>query len=140
MTSFCSQTFLNMVRGKSVSNDLREKIIKEYKNSKSYGLIAKQFKMAKSSIQYIIKNYKETKQIGRKASVGGKKSTSGADDRCLRKIILNNRRATTSEIRNIWAESIKKPISTSTCLRRINSMGYSFYKVKYNIWIINTKL
>lgn len=120
-----------MVRGKALSEDLRKSIIDAHDKGKSYKKIAVDFNLAKSTVQYIVNTFKETKSLKIKSKTGGPRKTTSADDRQLRRIIRKNPHATTVEIKGEWEKVTQCEVSTMTCNRRIKELGYGFYKVSY---------
>lgn len=122
-----------MVRGKPVSKEIREKIIRLHKENKSLAEIKDQLLISsRSTVQYVVKNFCKTGNLDPKKKPGRKPSTTAAENRRLTWIIRQNRRSTTVDIKNQWEESISKTMSTQTCRRRLKSMGYGFYKVSCN--------
>lgn len=118
-----------MARGKPISIEIRKKIIKMSENGISYAKIARTLFMSKSSIQYVIKSFKENNTVDTRPRKGKQQITSPSDNRILGRTIRENRRATTAYIKDEWEKSTGKSISIDTCRRRLKSLGYGYYKV-----------
>lgn len=118
-----------MARGVAVSEDLRNRVISEWKNGKSLSFISNKLILKKSTVQYIIKHFQQNRTVIQKRRGGSKKITSETQNRVLRRIIKSSRRSNAAELREKWVEAIDKDVSVSTCRRRIKTLGYSFYKV-----------
>lgn len=119
-----------MARGKPLSSDLRTKVLTLHDKGFSLKSIADRLILSRSTVQYVIKNFNSTKSIAPKPKTGRKPATTSAENRLLNRIVRNDRRSTTVNIKNQWETSIGKTLSTQTCRRRIKSLGYNYYKVK----------
>lgn len=99
-----------MGRGVALCKDLRERIVHLTKEGLSYKKISENLIISKSTVQYIIKNYKTTSSTSTKPQKGANPKTSLADDRALKRIIRENRRESASDIKRKWQQSIGKKI------------------------------
>lgn len=119
-----------MVRGKSLSSDLREVIINLTNSGHSCGNIADRLQLSRHTVRNIVKLYKTTGSIQRKPNLGRTSNIIPSDLRALRRIIKRNRRANCGELSVEWNRVIGKNFSRSTCLRAIKKIGFNFYKVR----------
>lgn len=120
-----------MARGKCLSEDMRNAIIKEYKKNISAYDIAKILEISRSSVRNIINLFKKTGNVNPLTKTGRPPIATDRDRRSLRKILKNDRHATLP-LYNItleWKNAIKKQVSRDTCIREMKKMGYKFYKV-----------
>lgn len=118
-----------MARGKSLSVDLRQSIIKAHINGESSGKISKIHSIPRSTVRDIINLYKTSGGVKEKKKNGRPSRISEDDERALKRIVKSNRLSTAKEITAQWRQIIGKPVSVSTTRRGISKMGYKFYKV-----------
>ena len=116
-----------MARGVALSQDLRNLIIKAFKEGKSSYQIAKNLFIARSSVQNIISLFKKTGDVKLKRKTGRPSIAKPADYRALKRIIVKNRRETAAAITVEWRNHLKKDISVDTCKRSMKKIGYKFY-------------
>lgn len=112
-----------MARGKCLSEDMRNAIIKEYKKNISAYDIAKILEISRSSVRNILNLFKKTGNVNPLSKTGRPPIATDRDRRSLRKILKNDRRATTANITLEWKNAIKKQVSRDTCIREMKKMG-----------------
>lgn len=122
-----------MPRGKPVCEEIRSLIIKSHMDGKSGRKISEEVKIPRTTVQDIIKLFKNTGKIGLGKKTGRNCSFSAQDLRALKKIVLKNRRATAAEITLEWNLMCKSTVSVSTCTRAVKKLGYKFYKVSFQL-------
>ena len=119
-----------MARGKKVEQALCKAIIAAHENGTSGRAIAKNMGVARSTVRDIVRQYKDTGSTAPKPRHRPPPQVTPRDLRTLRKIILGNRRMTTSKISLEWNLRTEKAASASTCLQYIHALGYDFRKVR----------
>lgn len=117
-----------MGRAKTLSFEIRDLIVKHYKDKNNSTEIAKKLNLSASSVRNIISIYRKRGNV-KTAFKSKKPKITERDSRRLKKIVVANRRETSSGINCQWKLEISKQISTDTCKRTFKKMGYSFYKV-----------
>ena len=120
-----------MVRGKALSNDIRNSIVAAHKNGVSGHKIAKNLNIPQGTVRNIITLFKQNGNIQTKVKTGRRCKISERDERALRAIIKQDRRAASKEIAVKWSHAIGRRVSKDTCLRKIKKLGYGFYKVSF---------
>lgn len=120
-----------MVRGKSLSCDMRNSIVAAHESGLSGHKIAKNLSIPQGTVRNIISQFKKTGNIQTKVKTGRASKITKRDERALRTLIKQDRRASSRELAVKWADAIGRPISKDTCLRRMKKMGYGFYKVSF---------
>lgn len=123
------QFVANMVRGKALSNDMRNSIVAAHRNGVSGHNIAKNLSIPQGTVRNIITLFKNNGNIQTKARTGRRSKITERDKRALRSIIKQDRRAGSKEIAVKWSQAIDRRVSKDTCLRSLKKMGYGFYKV-----------
>ena len=121
-----------MVRGKKMHTEMREKIFAMHVKGKSVREISKILEISKSTVFDNIKKAKYRQNNSSPKKSGRPKLTSATDNRCLKRLIPQYRRATVQEINEKWSVQTGISSSPSTCLRRIHELNYSFYKVRFS--------
>lgn len=131
ITQFCvlRQFVAKMVRGKALSNDMRNSIVAAHKNGISGHNIAKNLSISQGTVRNIITLFKNNGNIQTKKRAGRRSKITERDERALRTIIKADRRAGSREIAVKWSNAIGRRVSKDTCLRTLKKMGYGFYKV-----------
>jgi transposase len=117
---------------KAYSLDFREKIIQVYENEEiSQRELAKRFCVAKSFIQKLIKQYRETGEIGAKPFAGGVKlKLTGSQLVSLAEVIEANNDATLEELCKLFQEKTGVALSRATMGRMTQRLKMT---VKKNI-------
>lgn len=119
-----------MARGKALSEDIRQLIIDKYKFNKSYGEIAKELNLSRSTIQSIIENYKKTGCVAPKThEIGRKSKLTARDIRALDTIIKKDRRVSVRNLAMEWSEKIDKHVGREWTRIQLHKLDYNFYKV-----------
>lgn len=119
-----------MARGKPIADEVRKIIIHSNNNGKSAYQIAKNLSLPRSTVQTIIEHYRKNGTVKCLKIPGRPRITSAAENRVLKKIIKNNRRARAGGLTLKWREMIHKDVSVDTCKRVVKRLGYRFYTAK----------
>lgn len=127
-----------MVRGKPISNELRNLIIKKHLNGDSSYKIAKYIEKPRSSVQSIIALFIKTNSVGLKNKIGRASNLTPARKRALKSVIINNRRCKINEVAVEFEIKTGHQISASTCNRWMKSIGYGHYRVSLNFQLRNS--
>jgi transposase len=112
------------------SIDFRQKIIEVYEQEKnSIREIAERFRVAKSFVQKLLKQYKKTGDIQPKRQGGNSPpKVQGADLVTLTEIIENNNDATLEELCELLEEQTGLKVSRATMGRISQNLDYTFKK------------
>ncbi len=112
------------------SIDFRQKIIEVYKEEKiSIRNLAQRFRVAKSFVQKLLKQYQETGDIKPKRQGGNSPpKVQGADLVTLTEIIENNNDATLEELCELLEQQIGIKVSRATMGRISQKLDYTFKK------------
>ncbi|MCT7981665.1 IS630 family transposase [Laspinema olomoucense] len=115
---------------KPYSLDFRQKIVQIYEEeNQSIRKIAARFGVAKSFVQKILKQSKETGDLTPKPQGGNTAPKLGSQEIViLMELIENNNDATLQELCDFLEEKIGVKVSTSTLDRVIKKLGYTFKK------------
>lgn len=112
------------------SVDFRTKIIEVYEQEEiSIRKLAERFKVAKSFVQKLIKQYKETRELSAKKSGGSPPRKLNSEQLIiLIEIIENNNDATLEELCELLEKKIEVKVSRSTMGRITTQLNYSVKK------------
>ena len=112
------------------SIDFRQKIIEVYEQEKiSIRNLAQRFRVAKSFIQKLLKQYQQTGDIKPKRQGGNSPpKVQGADLVSLTEIIENNNDATLEELCELLAAETGVKVSRATMGRISQKLDYTFKK------------
>lgn len=112
------------------SIDFRQKIIEVYEQEKiSIRTLAQRFRVAKSFIQKLLKQYQQTGDIKPKRQGGNSPpKVQGADLVSLTEIIENNNDATLEELCELLAAETGVKVSRATMGRISQKLDYTFKK------------
>ncbi len=112
------------------SLDFRQKIIEVYEQETiSIRNLAQRFRVAKSFVQKLLKQYQQTGDIKPKRQGGNSPPlVQGADLVTLTEIIENNNDATLEELCELLEEQTGIKVSRATMGRISNSLNYTFKK------------
>ena len=112
------------------SIDFRQKIIEVYEQEKiSIRNLAQRFRVAKSFVQKLLKQYQETGDIQPKPQGGNSPpKVQGADLVTLTEIIENNNDATLEELCELLEEQTGIDVSRATMGRISQKLDYTFKK------------
>lgn len=110
---------------KEISDDLRRLCVIKKNEGKSYGKIAEELHMSKSTVKYIVLKYEKTGEVKNLHRSGRPRKTSEATDRLIVRSILTNRRLTAGEIRQDLQIGLEKDLSEELIRRRIREAGFN---------------
>ncbi len=114
---------------RAYSLDLRQKIIHAYQNQQvSIRQLALNFGVAKSFVQKILKQYRETGDLRPRYSTGRPPKINSEQIVVLLQIIEENNDATLSELADLFEEKTGVKLSVSTIDRISHKLGYTFKK------------
>lgn len=119
-----------MVRGKSISNEIRSVIVSMNLEGYSQRKIAKTLKLSRSSVQSILRHVKKKKTIESTRKPGRPVTISHCDIRALKSVVIKNLRKVAKEITCLWNELTNKDVSVNTTKKYIKKIGFGFYKVR----------
>ncbi len=103
-----------MGRGSPVCQQIREKIIKMFKNNVPQRKIGRDLDISPSTVHNIIKRFKESGGISVRKGQGRKPKLNNRDLRSLRRHCIKNRHSSISDI-TTWAQDyFGKPLSSTT--------------------------
>ena len=108
---------------KEHSTDLRSLVVQHFLNGDSYGEIAKKVLLPRSTIQYIVKRYKETKCIANLAGRGRKRKTAPIVDRAIQRKIKVDRRKSASSVKMEIERELNVIVHTNTVRNRLYEIG-----------------
>lgn len=111
-----------MARGKALSANLGQSIIKTHKNGISARKISISHSVPRSTVQDIINLFKKTGGIIESKKTGRTSKISKGDTRALKRIIKANRRSNARELTVLWRQMIKKIIFLSTTKRTVRTI------------------
>lgn len=116
--------YAKMVRGKALDSDLKQLIITEYKQKGTpYQQISMNLGVARSTVHNIIKKHEERMAIDAKPKYGCPRKTSQGDDFALQNVVKTHPHASLVDIKRNWEIAIRKPVSMTTCRRRLQELG-----------------
>ena len=112
------------------SLDLRQKILEVYEQEKiSIRKVAQRFRVAKSFVQKLLKQYQQTGNLKPKRQGGNSPpKVQGADLVILTEIIENNNDATLEELCELLEEQTGIKVSRATMGRISQNLDYTFKK------------
>lgn len=114
---------VSMAKGKELSMDLRTRIVDAHKNGKGYKAISKQFLVPVSTVQSIVKKYREFQMVENREGRGRKQKLSPRDVRkVVREVNLNPRSTFKAILNNLSTSGIE--ISKSTLQRTMRKEGF----------------
>ena len=118
-----------MAPTREMSVETKERIIKLLKEGKSSRNVAKNVGCSQSSVSKIWTKYKSNGKVVKGKRTGRPRKTSKRQDRKLKAICLENRKCTTKQMRNKWAES-GVHVCDRTVRNRLKEMGFTYRKAK----------
>lgn len=119
-----------MARGVPLSADLRERVIYLSLDGKSVRKIAAELLLEKSTVQDIVKKYKETGEIEAKPTGGSSRKVTQREERVLGRVARSNRRDTIVSINHKWNQLIGREYCKETCRLTLKNMGLKSYAAK----------
>lgn len=102
----------------------RELILHHHQKGKSYSQIAEIINRSRSTVQYIIKRYKDENRVESKRRIRRNKKLSIADERWIVRKIKNNPKLSVPKIVVEIADYLHKEVSCSTVRRVLRNHGY----------------
>uniref|UniRef100_A0A8C1NF85 Transposase Tc1-like domain-containing protein n=1 Tax=Cyprinus carpio TaxID=7962 RepID=A0A8C1NF85_CYPCA len=118
-----------MAPTREMSVETKERIIKLLKEGKSSRNVAKNVGCSQSAVSKIWTKYKSNGKVVKGKRTGRPRKTSKRQDRKLKAICLENRKCTTKQMRNKWAES-GVHVCDRTVRNRLKEMGFTYRKAK----------
>lgn len=115
---------------RAISMDLRQRIVEAYQRKEgSMRALAQRFKVAKNTVFFLIKKYRETGNIAPKP-VGGcpPTQTTHQNMQIVKELLTEDNDATLSELCQRLQERTGKPISISSMHRLIKKLGWTWKK------------
>lgn len=126
-----------MARGKPICKEIRSLVLDYYKSGKTFGEIAKQLNLSKSSVQGVINNFNKNGNIDNNIVNRGRKSAiTERDKRSLATIVKANRRQSLRNVASEWSDKIGKSVGREWTRLQLRNIGYKFYKVCIQIIFI----
>lgn len=118
---------------RAYSLDFRQKILETHNNEDiSIRKLAERFRVAKSFVQKLLKQYRETGDIAPRRSGGNPKPKLNEEDLVsLVEIIETNNDATLSELCDLLEQKIQIRVSRATMAKIVKTLNYSFKKKHY---------
>lgn len=118
-----------MVRGITISCEVRKLIIQKHLNGDSSYKIAKFLERPRSSVQNVITLFKKTNSVIPKKKLGRVSKLTPAKQRALKYVITKHRRTKIGELACKLEATTGCKISPATSNRWLKSIGYGHYKV-----------
>lgn len=112
-----------MGRGKNLTLQIQNLIVKEIEKGKSQRQVAAQFGVSKSGVAGVLKRYKERNAIFNSKIPGRPRKTSEKQDRIITRLSKEDPRKSASEIRAEILEKYQISCSVSTVKRRLRTHG-----------------
>ena len=109
-----------MVSGKQLNDKDKETIIRMRNAGHSLRKISQCLEIPKSTVDYTFKNFKKSGQFQSEPGPGRPSKLNNRDRRCLKKVVLDNRRAKLSEI----TASVGLGVSESIIRRNLHGVGF----------------
>ncbi|GAV01586.1 hypothetical protein RvY_12274 [Ramazzottius varieornatus] len=108
---------------KQYSLDMRNLVIKKHLNKISNHEISGQLCIPRTSVLNIVRNFKDTGNVGQKPGRGRKRKTSALTDRLIVRKVLRDRRKSASTIEEETKAELAVSISEQTVRNRIQEKG-----------------
>ena len=102
---------------------MRSLVVKHFENGDSYAVIAKKTLLPRSTVQYIIKRYKNTKCIVNMRGRGRRRKTTAAVDRIIQRKIKADWRKSASSVKVELEKEYGVIIHANTVRNRIHEIG-----------------
>lgn len=112
-----------MAKKKNLSIEQRASVVTLDKENYSGRAIAKKLKVSNCAVQEILKKVKETGSVKDKEKSGRPRSTTPRQDRLLKHLSLNNRRATSRVLKRDFSDATGASVSCRTVRRRLQKSG-----------------
>uniref|UniRef100_A0A3B5AUW2 Transposase Tc1-like domain-containing protein n=1 Tax=Stegastes partitus TaxID=144197 RepID=A0A3B5AUW2_9TELE len=126
-----------MAPTREMSVETKERIIKLLKVGKSSRIVAKDVGCSQSAVSKIWTKYKQHGKAVKGKHTGKPRKTSKCQDRKLQAICLENRKCTTKQMRNKWAETgvnVSKRKPSSTRKQKKNRLQWA---KEYQSWTVD---
>ena len=134
-----SHSQAKMARGSPLCGQLREKIVKQFKNNVPQRTIARNLGISSSTVHNIIKRFRESGEITAWKRQGRKPTLNARDLRSLRRHCIKNRHQCVKDITTWAQEHFRKPLSVNTVRRYIRKCNLKLYYAKQKPFINNTQ-
>lgn len=108
-----------MVRGKSVSKEIRSLLVSMSLDGFSQRKIAETLKLSRSTVQSLLRHVKINQTINTIDKSGRPSTISKRDIRALKSVVKKNRRKAAKEITCLWNQLTNKDVSVSTTKKYI---------------------
>ncbi|CAI9591777.1 unnamed protein product [Staurois parvus] len=109
--------------------ETKERIIKRLQEGKSSRNVAKDVGCSQSAVSKIWSKYKSYGKVVKVKRTGRPRKASKWQDRELKAICLENRKCTTNQMRNKWAETGVN-VCDRTVRHCLKEMGFTYRKAK----------
>lgn len=120
-----------MPRGKSTSDDLRQRIVERRQLGESYQKIATALRVSKSTVQSVLKHHQSTGSLAPKKKTGRPRRLTWRDCARLRRYFRQNRNAGVKDIMEWCSTNLGKVLSMATVYRYVLRLKFRFYKAKH---------
>ena len=114
-----------MGKGKELTEDERSFIVGMKRGGASITAIAKETERPRGTIATILRKFRCSGKVRTLKRSGRSSLTTEREDRCLTRLLKENRRSSAKTLAKIWSASISKTVSERTTRRRLKSSGYS---------------
>ena len=125
--------------GSPLCQQLHEKIVKQFNNNVSQRTIARNLGISSSTVNNIIKRFRESGETTPRKGQGRKPTLNVRDLRALRKHCIKNRHHSIKDITTWAQEYFLKPLSVNTVRRYIHKCKLKLYHAKRKPYINNTQ-
>lgn len=119
-----------MGRGSPTPTMLCKKIVEQYQRGVTQRKIAKSLQLSSSTVNNIIRRFKESGKISVRKGQGRRTILNARDLRALKRHCIKNRSATVKEIKAWAQEYFQKPLSVNTIHRAIRRCQLKLYSAK----------
>ena len=134
-----SHSQARMGRGSPLCEQLREQIVKQFKNNVSQPTIARNLGISSSTVHKIIKKFRESGEISARKRQGRKPTLNACDLWSLWWHCIKNRHQCVKDI-TAWAqEHFRKPLAVNTVCGYICKCKLKLYYAKRKPYINNTQ-
>ena len=118
-----------MGKGKELTEDERSFIV-GMKRGASVTAIAKETKRTRGTIVTILRKFRCSGKARTLKRSGRPSLTTEWEDRCLTRLVKENRRSSAKTLAKKWSARIRKTVSERTTRRRLKSSGYNGRRVR----------
>ena len=114
-----------MGKGKELTEDERSFIVGMKRGGASITAIAKETKRPRDTIATILRKFRLSGKVRTFKRSGRPSLTTERENRCLIRLVKENRRSSAKTLAKKWSASISKTVSERTTRRRLKSSGYN---------------